>query len=192
MKIFGYVRVSTEQQHEDLQVTKLNEYGVDQIFMDKVSGTKFERVNLHKMIDQCQAGDKVVIWKLDRLARSMRDLVRILDILNNKGVGLVSITESLDLSTSIGRMMINLLGSFAEFEHDLISERVTAGMQEAGSRGVKMGRPKKLSALGLDSVVTDHNNGLKGYEIAKKYQISQAMVSNILKKHDYHCVSSNL
>lgn len=143
MSLIGYARVSTKDQSLDLQYEKLTEYGCTKIFSDKESGAKDNRVGLKDAIDYLRAGDIFVIYKLDRLARSMIHLHTIVKELEEKGVSLIFIKEQIDFSSSHGKLIFNLLGSIAEFERDLINERSREGRERAIRNGVHMGRPSQ-------------------------------------------------
>ena len=144
MKI-GYARVSTKNQELDLQLDALKENGCQQIYQEKVSGAKRERPELQKLLDQLRADDIVVIWKLDRLARSLKDLVTLVNEIEAKGAGLQSLNDHIDTTTPHGKLTFHIFAALAEFERDIISERTKAGLEAARARGRKGGRPKGLS-----------------------------------------------
>ncbi|MBC6445245.1 MAG: recombinase family protein [Alphaproteobacteria bacterium GM202ARS2] len=143
MKI-GYARVSTAEQNLDLQRDALKEAGCDRIFEDKVSGVRSDRPELARALDMLRAGDTLVIWRFDRLSRSLKDLLDKVEALKATEVQLVSIQESVDTSTATGVLMFQLFGLLAEFERNLIRERSLAGMEAARARGRKGGRPWAL------------------------------------------------
>lgn len=144
MKI-GYCRVSTEDQNPDLQLTALKRAGCKRIFTDKASGANTKRPELTKSLKALDAGDVLIVWKLDRLGRSLRDLIALLDDLKGRGVAFRSLTEAIDTTTPTGRAMWQMIGILAELEKSLIQERTKAGRAAAVARGVKMGRKKILS-----------------------------------------------
>ncbi|MEQ8554916.1 MAG: recombinase family protein [Cyclobacteriaceae bacterium] len=144
MKI-GYARVSTLDQNFDLQIDALKKEGCEKIFKEKVSGSKAERVELSKLLEQLRSGDQLVIWKLDRLGRSLQHLVSMVKELNDKEVGLKSLNDPVDTTTSQGRLIFNIFASLAEFERDIIRERTMAGLKSARSRGRVGGRKPGLS-----------------------------------------------
>ncbi|WP_044150562.1 recombinase family protein [Phaeodactylibacter xiamenensis] len=144
MKI-GYARVSTKDQNLSLQKDALQKEGCELIFEEKASGAKSDRPELRRMIDQLRKGDIVVIWKLDRLGRSLRDLVNLVTEIQDKGAGLKSLNDSIDTTTPQGKLTFHLFAALAEFERDIISERTKAGLESARARGRKGGRPKGLS-----------------------------------------------
>jgi DNA invertase Pin-like site-specific DNA recombinase len=144
--IYGYARISTEDQRTDLQRAALTKSGCEHIFEDHASGaTTAERPALKRCLKNLRPGDLLVVWKLDRLARSLRDLVQILDDLHGRGVRFQSLTESIDTETPTGRAMWQMIGVLAELERSLIAERTRAGVKAARSRGVKFGRKPSLS-----------------------------------------------
>lgn len=144
MKI-GYCRVSTDDQNPDLQLTALKQAGCRRVFTDKASGANIKRSELTKCLKALDAGDMLVVWKLDRLGRSLRDLIALLDELKGRGIAFRSLTESIDTATPTGRAMWQMIGILAELERSLIQERTKAGRVAAMMRGVKMGRKRKLS-----------------------------------------------
>jgi DNA invertase Pin-like site-specific DNA recombinase len=145
MKI-GYCRVSTDDQNPDLQLAALKRAGCKQIFTDKATGAHVKRPELMKCLKALKAGDTLVVWKLDRLGRSLHDLIGLLDDLKTRGVAFRSVTESIDTATPTGRAMWQMVGILAELERSLIQERTKAGRAAAQARGVKMGRKPLLTA----------------------------------------------
>src|SRR5438477_3732516 len=140
----GYARISTGEQTLDLQLDALQAAGCDKVFTDTASGAKTERTGLTEALGHLRTGDVLVVWRLDRLGRSLRDLIdRLLD-LDQRGIGFKSLTESIDTTTSGGKLIFHIFGSLAEFERDLIRERTTAGLAAARARGRLGGRPKAL------------------------------------------------
>jgi DNA invertase Pin-like site-specific DNA recombinase len=139
--IFGYARVSTEDQSLDLQVDALNAAGVDEMFVEKISGTKTDRPKLNEMLGKLRKGDKIVVYKLDRISRSTKHLIELTDLFEEKGVDFESIQDKIDTSTAMGRFFFRTMASIAELERDIISERTKAGLQAARARGRKGGRP---------------------------------------------------
>lgn len=146
MKI-GYARVSTLDQHLELQLQALKKAGCTKIFREKVSGTSRHRPELQRLLDQLRAGDTVVVWKLDRIARSTRDLLATMDTIRDAGARFQSLSEPwADTTTHAGKMIMTVFAGIAEFERELIRERTTAGREAAKTRGVRFGRPRKLNA----------------------------------------------
>jgi DNA invertase Pin-like site-specific DNA recombinase len=148
MKI-GYARVSTQDQKLELQLDDLKSFGCEIIFKEKMSGKNKSRPQLEKMIDQLRNGDVVVVWKLDRLGRSLKDLIELVSSFREKGVEFVSLKDGIDTGTATGRFTFNIFASLAEFEREIIRERTMAGLEAARSRGRKGGRPAGLSKEAL-------------------------------------------
>ncbi len=144
MKI-GYARVSTQDQNIDLQLDALKKYGCSVIYQEKKSGKNSERPELKKMLQTVREGDVLVIWKLDRLGRSLKDLVQLVGQLQEKKVDFVSLQDSINTSTPQGRLFFHIGAAFAEFEREIIRERTLAGLASARARGRIGGRPKGLS-----------------------------------------------
>lgn len=140
--IFGYARVSTEQQNLDRQLDALRKYGCDVIYNEKMTGAKRDRPELAKMLDRMTEGDTVVIESLSRLGRSTKDLIELTELFQSKGVHLVSLKESIDTSTSTGKLLFTLMSAIAQFERDVIADRTREGLKSARARGRTGGRPK--------------------------------------------------
>src|SRR4051795_11483522 len=143
--LIGYARVSTDDQNLDLQRDALQKAGCEQIYTDRVSGTKEIRPGLPDALSHLRTGDSLVVWRLDRLGRSLTHLIATVTALQERGVGFKSLTESIDTTTSGGRLVFNIFASLAEFEREIIRERTNAGLSAARARGRQGGRPKKLS-----------------------------------------------
>ncbi|MBU1078421.1 MAG: recombinase family protein [Spirochaetes bacterium] len=144
MKI-GYARVSTSDQNLDLQLDALKKAGCDKFFTDKASGSQKLRKGLDDVLTFIRPGDELVIWKLDRLGRSLIDLIKIVNSLKEKNIGFISLQDSIDTSTPAGKLFFHISGAFAEFERSVIQERTMAGLSAARARGRKGGRPKAIS-----------------------------------------------
>jgi DNA invertase Pin-like site-specific DNA recombinase len=144
MKI-GYARVSTTDQKLDLQLDALKSVGCEKVFQEIVSGAKKDRPVLAETLNHLREGDILVIWKLDRLGRSLRDLVELVNALIDRKVGLLSLNDHIDTTTPQGKLTFNIFASLAEFERDLIRERTRAGLDAARARGIVGGRKKGLS-----------------------------------------------
>lgn len=140
----GYARVSTREQDLDLQRDALQNAGVEKIYWEKVSSRKEDRPELAKALDYCRKGDVLVVYKLDRLGRSLKELLEIVSGLEERGIGFRSLQEALDTTTPGGRLVFHIFASLAEFERDLIRERTMAGLQAARARGRKGGRKPKM------------------------------------------------
>jgi DNA invertase Pin-like site-specific DNA recombinase len=137
----GYARVSTLDQDDAMQRDALAAAGCERVFVDKASGKLDHRPGLDSMLEQLRPGDSVVVWRLDRLGRSLRNLIDLVSELESRGVGFVSLTESIDTTTPGGKLIFHIFGALAEFERDLIRERTMAGLAAARARGRKGGRP---------------------------------------------------
>jgi len=183
--IFGYTRVSTSSQNSDLQADKLRAEGCDEIFYETASGVKSERPVLLELLDKVRAGDVIVVWKLDRLGRSLRHLVELVNLLIEKEVGLKSLQDPIDTTHAQGRLIFNIFASLAEFERDLIIERTHAGLDAARARGKQGGRPKGLSEAAKRKAVAAEAIYVKGdlsvNEIALNLGISKATLYNYLR-----------
>mgnify|MGYP002511379225 CR=1 FL=1 len=140
--IFGYARVSTEQQNLDRQLDALRKYGVDIIYNEKMTGTKRDRPELSKLLDRMTEGDTVVVESLSRLGRSTKDLIELTELFEQKGVHLVSLKEQIDTSTSTGKLLFTLMSAIAQFERDVIADRTREGLRSARARGRTGGRPR--------------------------------------------------
>ena len=140
--LIGYARISTHEQRLDLQQDALREVGCEQVFSDTASGAKSARPGLTAALEACRTGDVLVVWKLDRLGRSLAHLVETVQALAGRGIGFRSLQEQLDTTTSGGRLIFHIFASLAEFERDIIRERTHAGLAAARARGRKGGRPK--------------------------------------------------
>lgn len=146
MAFIGYARVSRNEQNLELQVDTLREKGCTKIFTDKITGTTFERKELSAALAFLRHGDVLVVWKLDRLGRSLKHLIETVTKLQERNVGFISLTESIDTTTPGGKLIFHIMGALAEFERDLIRERTHAGLDSARARGRKGGRPKTVEA----------------------------------------------
>lgn len=155
---FGYARVSTEQQNLDRQLDALRKYGVDMIYNEKMTGTKRDRPELTKLLDRMTEGDTVVIESLSRLGRSTKDLIELTELFQSKGVHLVSLKESIDTSTSTGKLLFTLMSAIAQFERDVIADRTREGLNAARARGRKGGRPK-ASTDAIKKAIKLYNTG---------------------------------
>ena len=142
MALIGYARVSTQDQHLRLQLDALKSAGCLKIFTDTISGAKQDRKGLEEALQFLREGDSLVVWRLDRLGRSLKDLIERLTDLHTRNIGFKSLTESIDTTTSGGKLIFHIFGALAEFERDIIRERTNAGLTAARARGKKGGRPK--------------------------------------------------
>jgi DNA invertase Pin-like site-specific DNA recombinase len=147
--LVGYARVSTQDQDPALQLDALKAVGCEKVFTEKLSGAQRERPQLRAALDYMRAGDTLVIWKLDRLARSLKQLIETVEDLADRGIGLRSLTESIDTGTNGGRLIFHIFAALAEFERGVIRERTRAGLDAARARGRLGGRPPALTAKDL-------------------------------------------
>lgn len=143
--LVGYARVSTDDQNLDLQHDALKKVGCEQIYEDQLSGARAERPGLQQALEYARNGDTLVVWRLDRLSRSLKDLIDMVATLETKGIGLKSLQESIDTTQSSGKLVFHIFAALAEFERNLIRERTQAGLLAARARGRKGGRPKALN-----------------------------------------------
>jgi DNA invertase Pin-like site-specific DNA recombinase len=181
--IIGYARVSTQDQNPALQLDALEKAGAEQVFQEKFTGTFKERPELSQCLRTLRKGDVLVVWKLDRLARSLKDLVEIVQDLHDHEIGFKSLTESIDTTSSGGRLVFHIFGALAEFEHDLIRERTIAGLQAARARGRKGGRKpamsdsdvRKAAAMLLDPKMTKK-------EVAEHFNVSRTTLNASLTR----------
>lgn len=148
----GYARVSTGEQNLDLQTDALEEAGCERIFTDEVSGAEWERDGLARAVEQLREGDVLTVWKLDRLGRSMKDLIEQVERVEELGAQFVSLQEGIDTTTPGGKLTFHLFGALAEFERDLISQRTLAGLRAAKERGRTGGRPRAISEEDLPMI----------------------------------------
>lgn len=158
MERVGYARVSSREQHLDMQLTALRENGCTTIFQEKASGVR-ERPELERCLQYLREGDTLVVYKFDRLGRSLKNLMDIFDDLTKRHIGLVSIKDGVDGSTNTGKLMMTLMAAIAEFERNVIRERSAAGLAEAKRRGKKLGRPKKEESPKIKACVTLYQSG---------------------------------
>jgi DNA invertase Pin-like site-specific DNA recombinase len=182
MKI-GYARVSTAEQHLDLQLAALKEAGCEKIYKEKKTGTHQNRPELQRMIDQLRKGDQVIIWKLDRLARSTRDMLDICERIGAAGASFRSLSETwADTTTPGGKMILTVFAGIAEFERDLIVERTDSGRVAAQSRGVKFGRPSKLQPKQLVAIKSLLAQGKSVKDVADAFNINPSTVYRNLQQ----------
>ncbi len=180
----GYARVSTQDQSLDMQVSALREIGCDVIYQEKISSRK-DRPELNRCIDMISStkgNHTLIIYKLDRLSRSILDLKTIVDVLERSNCGLESITDRFDTSTAQGRMFFNMLGVFAEFERDIISERTKAGLEQVRNNGVKLGRPQYLDKSKVRAARKMKKQGYMTDFILDTLNISRSTLYRYLKK----------
>lgn len=186
--IIGYARVSTQDQNPQLQLDALAKAGCEQVYHEKATGKFRDRPELISCLRSMRKGDTLAVWKLDRLARSLKDLVEIIHDLDSRGVGFRSLTESIDTTSAGGRLIFHVFGALAEFEHSLIRERTVAGLVAARARGRKGGRKptmskadvRKAAAMLADPKITKT-------EIAKHFGVSRVTLNSALTREGVHC-----
>ncbi|MBP7562291.1 MAG: recombinase family protein [Candidatus Cloacimonetes bacterium] len=181
MKI-GYARVSTYEQNLDMQIDDLKKNECEKIYEEKVSGSKADRPILQDMLKNLRTGDVLVVWKLDRLGRSLKDLLEIVTGLQNKGVEIISLKESIDTTSSTGKLIFSIFGALAEYERDIIRERTMAGLNSARARGIVGGRKKLLSdkdVILLKALASDKTIPISA--ICERFGISRKTYYNYLK-----------
>lgn len=173
--LIGYARVSTQDQKPELQHDALVAAGCERVFTEKASGAQRDRPELQAAVEYMREGDTLVVWKLDRLARSMKQLIETVEGLEARGIGFRSVTEAIDTTTPGGKLVFHIFGALAEFERSIIRERTQAGLEAARARGRKGGRPRKLSEDDLKAaraMLTDQSITVE--EVARRFQVSPA------------------
>lgn len=187
--LIGYARVSTDDQNLDLQRDALRGAGCERMFEDMTSGAKAERTGLTGLMTVLRAGDTVVIWRLDRLGRSLKNLIELVERLEAAQVGLRSLQENIDTTSSGGRLVFHLFGALAEFERSLIRDRTQAGLAAARVRGRMGGRPKRLAPAKLALALRLHHEDKHTIkEICQMMGISKSTLYNYLTKADSDAV----
>ena len=178
--IIGYARVSTEDQNLDGQLDALKAAGAERIFADKITGTARSRPELDRLLDQLRQGDVITVTKYDRLARSLRDLLGIVDTIQAHGAGFRSLAEDIDTTTPAGRLVFHVFASIAQFERERISERTKEGLEAARKRGRVGGRPPALSPVQRDEVKRMRDDeGRNLSEIARIFEVSVKTVRRV-------------
>ena len=174
---YGYARVSTDEQNTALQLSALKKAGCKTIFKDEgISGATTKRPALTRCLNKLRSGDTLIVWKLDRLGRSLRDLITMLDELRAQGVKFRSLTEHIDTETAAGRAMWQMIGVLAELERSLIAERTRAGVKAAKARGVKFGRKPKLTKQQREHARELRAQGKRAEDIADLFKVGRSTV----------------
>ncbi len=183
--LIGYARVSTQDQTLDLQLDALDRAGCGKVFSDIASGAKAARPNLEQALSHAREGDTLVVWRLDRLGRSLRHLIDTIQALSDRGIGFKSLQESIDTTTSGGKLVFHVFGALAEFERDLIRERTNAGLKAARARGRKGGRPKSLTDKQLKQAnVLIKDPSVSIGEICKTLKVSRSTLYRYVSGKD--------
>lgn len=182
--LLGYARVSKSDAQETApQIRALKEAGCKKVFQEIASGGRWDRPELHRLLDQLRAGDTIVVWKLDRLSRSLKDLLTILERIDAAGVKFRSLTESIDTAGPAGRLLMQMLGSFAEFEREMIRERTRAGLREARANGRVPGRKPKITTEQRKEIVEAVSSGRKSMaEVVRLFKIHRGTVSRFVSQ----------
>ena len=182
MKI-GYARISRVEQNINLQIDALKNSGCEKILTDEITGVILNRPGLNKLFDMLREGDEVVVWRLDRLGRSLKDLINCIDTFKKMNVVFKSLQESIDTSSSIGNLIFHIFGSLAECEHNLISERTRAGMEAARSRGMLGGKPKPAKEKIKTSIKLYKERDMSVDQICDVVGMSKPTFYKYLKEH---------
>src|SRR6266853_425470 len=181
--LIGYARVSTNEQDKTAQASALKAAGCERIFREKASGGRWDRPELHRLLDHLRKGDVLVVWKLDRLSRSLRDVLTIMERLGDSGAGFRSLTEAIDTTTPAGRMMMQMVGAFAEFERAMLRERTKAGLDSARREGRIGGRRPKLTPQQQSEIRKMVSKGRKtAADAARLFKVHPATVSRLLAR----------
>jgi len=194
--LIGYMRVSSEnndKQSTDLQLDALLAAGVDKrnIFQDYASGAKDNRPGLKETLEFLKAGDTLIVWKLDRLGRSLPHLIETLNLLKEKNVQFKSLTEGMDTSTISGELLFHIVGALAQFERNIIKERVNAGLAAAKKRGRVGGRPKAISEEKLELICEALNNGMSKAAVCRTFDVKRSTLIDTLNRIGYTAPKSD-
>ena len=182
--LIGYARVSTQDQDTHAQISALKASGCELVFQEKASGGRWDRPELHRLLGQLRKDDVVVVWKLDRLSRSLKDLLLTLEKIEEAGADFQSLTEAIDTATPAGRMMMQIVGSFAEFERAMLRERTRNGLDAARKDGRVGGRRPKLTPQQQKEIVALVTSGQKtGADAARLFRVHPSTVVRLLAKY---------
>lgn len=188
--LIGYMRVSSEnndKQSTDLQLDALLSAGVDKrnIFQDYASGAKDNRLGLKQALEFLKAGDTLIVWKLDRLGRSLPHLIETINLLKEKDVQFKSLTEGMDTSSISGELLFHIVGALAQFERNIIKERVNAGLAAAKKRGRVGGRPKAISEEKLELICEALDNGMSKAAVCRTFDVKRSTLIDTLNRIGY-------
>lgn len=178
---YGYARVSTNQQDTKLQIDALLNAGCEKIYEEKMSGAKTDRPELKQCLKAMVENDVLVVWKLDRLGRSLQHLIEVVNTLEAENKGFQSLTENIDTTSPTGKLIFHIFASLAEFERGLIRQRVMAGLDAARKSGTKFGRPQALSKSDKEMAITMFNGGATKNAIAQHFGVARQTVYALLK-----------
>ncbi len=183
--LIGYARVSTEEQQTHAQIDALTKAGCDRIYQEKRSGGNLRRPQLEQLLLALEPGHTVVVYKLDRIARSLKDLLTIIERIESAGAEFRSLTEHIDTKSPAGRMIFQIVGAFAEFERELIRERTRVGMHAAMQRGVIVGRPRGMSETEEAEAIALWRGGRHTRtELARRYGVHLSSIKRAIKRAD--------
>lgn len=182
--IFGYARVSTKKQSLDMQLDELKRYGCEEIITEKESGAKKDRKELQLLLSKLRKDDTLVVYKLDRLGRTMHQLVNLLQEFNEKGIHFVSIKDGIDTSTTMGRFLFHIFGAMAEMEREVINERVISGVATAKARGREGGRKKAHTSQQIQGMMEMLASGKTKVEVCEMFDVARATLYRYIKEHD--------
>ena len=179
----GYARVSKDDQDTAIQEAKLREFGCERIYTEKASGGRWDRPELHRALEQLRPGDVLVVWKLDRLSRSLKDLVHLIDHIRKVGAKFRSITEAIETETPVGQLIAEVLGAFAQFEREMTRERTRAGLDAARQKGRIGGRRSKLNQEQKEEARRMVASGEKSAaDVARLFNVHPSTISRLLDK----------
>lgn len=181
--LIGYARISTQDQNLDLQKDNLLKAGCEKIFDDIASGAKTERNGLKEALEYARSGDVLVVWKLDRLGRSLKHLIEVVSGLEKRNIGFKSLSENIDTTTPGGKLIFHVFGALAEFERELIRERTKAGLTAARARGRTGGRKRKMTSKQVEmafNLINDPNNAID--DICDQFKISRPTLYRYIKE----------
>lgn len=182
-RLVGYARVSTAEQNLEMQIAELRKAGVheDNIWTEKVSAASSKRPKLRIALMDARAGDTFVVWKLDRISRSLLDLLAIMKDLEERSIDFKSLTEGIDTKTPGGKLLLHVIGALAQFERDLIVERTKAGVAAYRERGGRIGQPRKLSDTDVVKIMKRIEKGESVRDLAKEYGVAPGTIYNAIK-----------
>ena len=190
MALLGYARVSTNEQDLSVQIDALKKAGCEVVRSEKFTGKNFsDRTELNNVLDFSRSGDKIVVTSLCRLGRSFRHLVKIFDDLDRRNISLLILNHNIDTSTPMGKMMLNMLGIFSEFEWQLMRERQMAGIEAAKKKGKYLGRPKSITHEKKKMIMSMVECGASKSEISRKIRVSRASVYRTIDEHKVVSIS---
>ncbi|PEP96683.1 integrase [Bacillus wiedmannii] len=182
--IFGYARVSTKKQSLDMQLDELERYGCEEVITEKESGAKKNRKELQMLLNKLRKDDTLVVYKLDRLGRTMHQLVNLLQEFNEKGIHFVSIKDGIDTSTTMGRFLFHIFGAMAEMEREVINERVISGVAAAKERGREGGRKRAHTPQQIQGMMEMLAAGKTKMEVCEMFNVARATLYRYIRERD--------